>query len=72
MPSDTGLGSDLNELNLICPSGVLPSISFVRNTKNATPSSIDVNTMTNIQGMAEPCPQYGTGGGYNFDPSKEY
>jgi hypothetical protein len=68
---ETSLGCDLNELNVTCPSGDKPKISFVRNTKNAT-SSIDINTMKNVQGNSKPCPQYGTGGGYNFDPSKEY
>ena len=80
---DTGLGSELNQLNVSCPSGDKPKISFVRNTKNAIPGSVDINTLNGVKAAntkpLDSCPEsspapamsYGTGGGYNFNPDKD-
>jgi len=63
-------------MNVSCPSGEKPTVSFMRNTKNAKPQSKDVNTLKDVKGVnsTDECSaaSTGTGGGYNFDPSKEY
>ena len=75
--------SDGNMVSVTCPSGDKPKISFVRNTKNAIPGSVDTNTLSGLTGAdkkcSDSCPDsspaaamgYGTGGGYNFNPDKD-
>jgi hypothetical protein len=75
--------SDGNMVSLSCPSGDKPKISFVRNTKNAIPTSVDTNTLSGVKPAnrmpSDSCPEsspapaigYGTGGGYYFDPEKD-
>jgi len=79
------LGSDLdgNMMNVSCPSGDKPKISFMRNTKNAISGSVDINTLSGVKAAnrssSDSCPEsspapamgYGTGGGYYFDPEKD-
>ena len=42
-----------NLLNITCPSGDLPKISFFRNSKYAKPTSRDVNTLNDVTGSKE-------------------
>ena len=75
--------SDENMVSVTCPSGDKPKISFVRNTKNAKPETVDVNTLSGVKPAntkpSDSCPDsspaaamgYGTGGGYNFNPEKD-
>jgi FtsZ-interacting cell division protein ZipA len=42
-----------NLLNITCPSGDLPKISFFRNSKYAKPTSRDVNTLKDVTGSKE-------------------
>lgn len=42
-----------NLLNITCPSGDLPKISFFRNSKYAKPTSRDVNTLKDVTGTKE-------------------
>jgi hypothetical protein len=79
-----GSDSDGNMVSVTCPLGDKPKISFVRNTRNAIPGSVDVNTLSGVTGSnpsssrcckkSSPAPAIGngTGGGYYFDPEKEY
>jgi hypothetical protein len=41
--------SDGNMVSLSCPSGDKPKITFVRNTRNAIPSSVDTNTLGGVR-----------------------
>jgi hypothetical protein len=80
---DLGSNLDGNMMSVTCPSGDKPKISFVRNTKNANPETVDVNTLTRIKPAnikpSASCPESspasvmgnGTGGGYYFDPEKD-
>jgi hypothetical protein len=75
--------SDGNMVSLSCPSGDKPKISFVRNTRNAIPTTVDTNTLSGVRGAnrssSDSCPESspapaigrGTGGGYYFDPEKD-
>lgn len=78
-----GADSDGNMVSVSCPLGDKPMISFVRNTRNAIPGSVDVNTLSGVtaanQSTSTSCPESspapalrnGTGGGYYFDPEKD-
>ena len=77
--------SDPSGLNISCPSGEKPIVSLTRNTKHVMPLSNQVKAadpQANSAartcgtpaacGAPAACATPGTGGGYNFDPSKEY
>jgi hypothetical protein len=76
---DLGSNLDGNMMSVTCPSGDKPKITFVRNTRNAIPETVDVNTLSGLTGADKKCSDSspaaamggGTGGGYIFIPEKD-